>query len=131
METKVVKEITYRQPGEQPSKAVIARCPVDLTSFSGKELSLIKYLCEAVDMMNILYWDLTDRNISIISSIVKKMLHYSNLKENEKNSIEDYRDVLLIQNSLISEIPRKNHLLEIPKERAIEIMSLKRKRIKF
>lgn len=128
LNVEILKEVPFKQQGERPGKAAIARCAVDLTGFSGKELSMLKCLCEAVDMMNVVYWDLADRNFAIVISVVKKMLHCDNLKEEEKKIIENYRDMLLIQNSILAAEPIKNPLLDIPEERAKEIMSLKKRK---
>lgn len=83
---------------------------------------MLKYLSEAIDMMNVLYWDLADKNMHKLAHAVNQMLTFSGLTADEKTTIENYKMILLLQNAPQSEMPRKNHLLQLPKERVAEIL---------
>lgn len=124
--TKTVESYTvpYKQIGEHPKHAIFLRCPVDLKELTGKELEMVSHLCKAVNLMNILYWDLADTHMILFASIVGKMLKCPDLSETEKTTIENYRDILYLQNSPYSELPTKSHFLELDKARVSAILSL-------
>ena len=117
--------VPYQQIGEVPTKAVISHIPpLDLSDFTENELKMLSLLTEACDMMNILYWDLGDKNMHLLVEVLRKMELVEGISAEEKSIIHNYYLQLLIQNSPYSELPTKNHQMKIPKKRASEIMSL-------
>ena len=116
--------VPYKQFDEEPSKAAFIRCPIELPDFTAQELEMLKYLQEAVDIMNILYWRVCDPNMFLLVDTINKMLNAEDLTDNERTAIKNYKDILYLQNSPFSEMPEKNHLLQLDKERVVSILGL-------
>ena len=85
------KYIPFQQIGEHPSKSIISRIPpLDLSDFTENELKMLSLLVEACDMMNILYWDLGDKNMHLLVEVLQKMELAPGLSVEEKSIIHNY-----------------------------------------
>lgn len=109
-----VSYVSYQQEGEPPRKAGFTHVEVDLSAFTDLEIQLIGHLVDAVNLMNPIFSDQFDPRTAILRRLVDQLLAVSDGAEHER--LEDYREILNLQNGPFSSLPRKNHLLDIPRE---------------
>ena len=118
-----VTNVEYRvQWGNQ--YVTVSPVELDLSTCTPDDLLVLSYLSEAVDIMNQVHWKIHAKSMFTIVPVLARMLESDNLAEEERAAIENYRTVLFAQNMPYSRNHFHNHLLDLPKDRAIEIMSL-------
>ena len=107
--------VPYKQCNENKKKAVITRIEADFSSFSEQEIQLLGYLSAAADCMNQIYLKQVSRDTETIINVIMKISDAADREE--KEILSNYLKILFIQNGPWAHQPRKNHLLDIPRER--------------
>lgn len=111
--------IPYQQPGEPARRAAFIPVEFDLDNLSDEQLQVAGHLIEAVHAINPVFRDQFEPRTEKIETLVHLLLEQA--AEEEKELLNNYMQILNLQNSPYSLLPRKNHLLQIPLERLQEL----------
>ncbi len=116
-----IRTVPYRQTDEPSRKAAIVPVEVDLSRFDDDEIQLLGHLIDACNGMNPIFRDQFEPLTEPLRELLVRMAGASTAEE--KSLLENYLTVLDLQNAPWSLLPRKNHLLEIPRDRLLELAS--------
>jgi len=109
----LVRLVPYRQEGEPRRRAAVLKVEFPLDDVPDDMLQLLGHLTDAAACMNAIAVHQVCPETEEIAEVVEAMLVQAR-KEGEKEAADDldsYLDVLRMQNSPWSTLPKKNHLL--------------------
>ncbi|MBN1265270.1 MAG: hypothetical protein JXA25_07240 [Anaerolineales bacterium] len=112
-----IQYVSYQQAGEQPRRAAFIPVECDFSGLSERDLQVVGHLIEAVEAINPIFRDQFDPRTAQIQQFVLQLLDLKECSKSEKETLEDYLQILNLQNSPFSLLPRKNNLLQIPRDR--------------
>ncbi len=111
--------VPYQQAGEPERRAAFIPVEVDLSSLSDEDLQVVGHLIEAVQAINPVFRDQFDPRTEIIQALLHELAEFAT--DEEKQQFQNYLQILNLQNSPFSLLPRKNHLLQVPESRLREL----------
>lgn len=111
-----VRFVPYRQEDEKPQKAGLVRVAFPFNSLSDDQRQLLSLLSKAADCMNPVFVHQIFPETKEIAAFLEA-LSASSDDEELQTKVEDYLIILRMQNSPWSQLPRKNHLLPLSKEK--------------
>lgn len=114
-----VKYVPYQQDGEPPRRAAVTTVDFPLDGLSDNDLQILGHLVEAAEAMNPIFRYQYEPRTFIIRPMLKRLIKVAEGEEKEK--LQHYLTLLDLQNSPYALLPRKNHLLQISRERLYEI----------
>lgn len=115
-----IRTVPYRQSDEPPRKAAIVPVEVDLSGFDENQIQILGHLIDACNLINPIFRDQFDPYTEPLRSLLLSIS--GDVNAEEQKLIEDYLTLLDLQNGPWSLLPRKNHLLDIPRERLAELI---------
>ncbi len=102
--------VPYRQSGEAPRRAGIARVDLDLSGLTDDEVQMLGHLIEAAECMNPIFREQFCADTRKLTKLISGLIAVA---EGETLvALENYLTMLNLQNSPWSLLPRKNHLLD-------------------
>lgn len=111
-QTHSIEFIPYQQEGEPERKAGFTQVDVDLSTFSSTDLQIIGHLVDAVNLMNPIFAHQIDARTAVLRRLMDQLIEIAD--DDVRTKLTNYREILNLQNSPFSTLPRKNHLLDIP-----------------
>ncbi|KAK2946445.1 putative peptidase family M49 [Blattamonas nauphoetae] len=115
-----MSEITYVPyvlHGSTPAKAAFVKVELDLSDFNEKELIVLSNLGDAVDLMNSMYQDVSDRNTRTFIDICKRLSEHPDATNEEKEILANFYVILLLHNKPFSDMPTVNQQLTLDRTR--------------
>ncbi len=121
MPVKPIEFIPYQQHEEPSRRAGITTVDFDFASgrFSDDEIQMLGHLIAAANEMNAVFRDQFNPSTPKIQETLQAMLDTA--KEDEGEPIRNYLYLLCLQNAPWALLPRKNHLLQLAPEKALEL----------
>ncbi len=119
----LVRLVPYRQEGEPPRRAAVLKVEFPLDGVSDDTLQLLGHLSDAADCMNAIAVHQVCPETEEIASVLEEMLLRAREEGDDEAAadLDAYLDVLRMQNSPWSTLPRKNHLLGMDQKKAAGI----------
>ena len=116
----LLRLIPYRQEGEPQRKAAVLRVDFPFEEVSDEDLAILGHLSEAADSMNSVATSQICPETEDLAELIAALLGRARLDKDEEAArlLDEYLDVLRMQNSPWSTLPKKNHLLSLDRERA-------------
>jgi len=105
--------VPYQQTGENARRAAVAKVAFSLEGISENDLQVLGHLSDAVDLINPVFRNQFDSNTTVIERLLHGVRNVATAAQ--RDLIDQYLTILNLQNSPYSLLPRKNHLLGIPK----------------
>jgi len=118
--------VPYQQEGERPRRAAFIPVECDFSTLSEQELQIVGHLIEAAEIINPIFRDQFDPRTAAIHNLLLQLMELPQCSAQEKEALENHLMVLNLQNSPFSLLPRKNHLLQLPRERLQALARLAR-----
>lgn len=109
-----VQYVPYQQEDEPPRRAALTRVDVDVSGLSDSELQVAGHLMDAADAMNPIFRDQFEPRTEKLKELTGLLAGAADGEARE--AIDAYRTMLDLQNGPYSLLPRKNHLLRLPRE---------------
>ena len=109
--------IPYQQKDEPPRRAGLIEITVPPESLEDKNIPMLKHLIDAVDCMNPVFVHQIFPATEALGDFIARLLEGAE-EEDLRISLENYLTILRLQNGPWSHLPRKNHLLQAPSEKA-------------
>jgi hypothetical protein len=112
----ITSEITfvpYQQKDELPRRAALSKVDFNLDGYSDEDIQVLGHLTDAVCLLNPIYRDQFEPKTPIARDLVFSLIPLAN--PNQQVALKNYAIMLDLQNSPYSLLPRKNHLLDIPR----------------
>jgi len=103
--------VPYKQKGEPQRRAGIIKVEVPLGKLTGNQLQLIGHLNRAADEMNHIFVQQCFQDTPQIAAFLRKIRPF--LSAEEQQRLDDYNTVLHLQNGPWTDVPRKNHQLQV------------------
>jgi len=119
-----IKFVPYQQTGERQRRAAFIPVEYDYSSLSDRDLQIIGHLIQAAQIINPVFRDQFDPRTAQIQQLILQLLDLEDCTEKETEALTDYLQILNLQNGPFSMLPRKNHLLQVPKERLEELAKI-------
>lgn len=104
--------VPYKQKGEAQRRAGIIKEEVPLEKLSDNQLQLVGHLNRAADEMNPVFVRQCFRDTPRIAVFLQKIRPF--LSAEEQQRLDEYNTVLHLQNGPWTDVPRKNHQLQVP-----------------
>lgn len=115
-----IQLIPYQQTDESPRKAALARVEFSLAGLSEEDIQVLGHLSDAVDLINPIYRDQFDPLTPVIERVVTKLASVASAAQQDQ--LTNYLTILNLQNSPYSLLPRKNHLLGLTRDEALDLV---------
>jgi hypothetical protein len=103
--------VPYKQKGEPQRRAGIIKVEVPLEKLTENQLQLIGHLNRAADEMNQIFVQQCYRDTPQIAVFLQKIRSYLTIEEQQR--LDEYNTVLHLQNGPWTDVPRKNHQLQV------------------
>ncbi|MFO7729479.1 MAG: hypothetical protein R6V86_01810 [Spirochaetia bacterium] len=103
--------VPYKQKGEPQRRAGIIKVEVPLEKLTDSQLQLIGHLNRAADEMNQIFVQQCFRDTPQIAAFLEKIRPF--LSREEQQRLDEYNTVLHLQNGPWTDVPRKNHQLQL------------------
>jgi len=110
--THSIEFIPYQQEGEPARKAGFTQVDLDLSAMSSTDLQIIGHLVDAVNLMNPIFSHQIDVRTAVLRRLMDQLIEVADGETLTR--LAHYREILNLQNSPFSTLPRKNHLLDVP-----------------
>lgn len=103
--------VPYQQKGEPKRRAGIIKVKVPLADLTENQLQLMGHLNRAADEMNHIFVQQCFRDTPQIAVFLQKIRPF--LTTEEQKRLDEYNTVLHLQNGPWTDVPRKNHQLQV------------------
>ncbi|MCF7947679.1 MAG: hypothetical protein K9M94_03670 [Spirochaetia bacterium] len=104
--------VPYKQKGEPQRHAGIIKVEVPLAELTENQLQLVGHLNRAADEMNHIFVQQCFQDTPQIAAFLQKIRPF--LGNDEQQWLDEYNTVLHLQNGPWTDVPRKNHQLQVP-----------------
>ncbi len=112
--------VPYQQAGENPRRAAVARVEFPLAGLSDSDIQVLGHLADAVDMLNPVYRNQSSPHTATIERLLTAV--QSAATSEQREAIGHYLTILNLQNGPFSLLPRKNHLLSVPRAELTDLV---------
>ncbi len=113
-ETHGITYVPYQQKDEPERRAAFVKVGFDLQNWTDEDIQLLGHLSHAVDLMNPVYRDQFEPKTPTIIRLLERLIPLASPPQ--QVILRNYETLLHLQNSPFSLLPRKNHLLGLPRE---------------